>query len=443
MARCGKPPRRQASPREAGSREGRRISDEEGGGVLLAWGAMSAPCVPPAPGPRPRLAARIAGLRASLYARILARLESFQGELFPFHIGESHQLPDAAIREALGTVDDRAIHRYSHPQGLPPLREALAAHLRSTGMTHVEPSDVLVVHGATHGLSLACQAILDPGDEVLVLSPHWPLINGMIHTACAIPVEVPFTSGPGPQAAQGSVALLASRIGPKTRAVYLTSPNNPDGAVLGREELEGIARLCIEHDLYALVDEAYDRFLYADSPPRLAMLPGMAERTINVFSFSKSHRMAGLRVGYVVAPPAIREAMTKLANISIYNVPVLMQRAALAACGQEEAVRETVALARKGRELLCSALETVPGVRFQRPQGGAYVFVDLDGILGERDCAELLERCLDEGVVFSPGEAFGTGYERWARFCFTTMDADTLERGAHKLTSLLRQFSKR
>jgi aspartate/methionine/tyrosine aminotransferase len=399
------------------------------------------PSIPSAPGERPRLAARINGLHTSHDARLLARLEAFRGEIFPFHIGESHQLPEAPIRQALDVVDDHPIYHCSPPQGLPPLREAIAAHLRRSGLTHVTPEDILIVHGATHGLYLACQALLDPGDEVLVLSPHWPLINEMIHATCATPIEVPFTSGPEPQAALRSVERLASRIGPRTRAVYLTSPNNPDGAVLEREELAGIARLCVEHDLIALVNEAYDRFLYVKKPPRLGMLPGMAERTVHVFSFSKSHRMAGLRVGYVLAPSAIREAMTKLTRLSIYNVPVLMQRAALAACGQEESIREMVATARQGRDFLCAALESVPGVRLQRPQGGAYVFADLDELLGKHDCAELLDHCLDEGVVFSPGESFGAEYPRWARFCFTAMDTSTLERGAHLLTVLLRRFS--
>jgi aspartate/methionine/tyrosine aminotransferase len=389
---------------------------------------------------RPRLAARIAGLRPSLYARILGRIEAFDGEVFPFHIGESHQLPDVAIREALKSADDRAIHRYAHPQGCVPLREAIAEQCRRSGRPGVGRDDVLVVHGGTHGLSLACQAVLDPGDEVLVLSPHWPLINGMIRTACAVPVEVPFTSGLQHERGASPARVLTSRLTERTRAIYLTSPNNPDGAVLSAEQLAEVARVCLEHDLYAFADEAYERFLYVDRPPPLATLAGMAERTISIFTFSKTYRMAGLRVGYVVAPPDLREAMTRLANISVYNVSLLMQRAALAAIGCEASVEETVAQARRGRELLCAGLRSVPGVRFHVPEGGAYLFANLGELLGERDCYELLERCLDEGLVFAPGEGFGADYSRWARFCFTTMEEAKLERGTEKLASLLRAF---
>lgn len=397
-----------------------------------------APGTAPATPRRARLAERISGLKPSLYARIVRRIEAHEGEVFGFHIGESHLAPDAAVLEALHqSAHDRTIHRYASPQGLIPLRDAIAQDLGLRG-SPVHPNDVLVVHGATHGLSLACQAVLDPGDEVLVLSPHWPLINGMITTACAVPVEVPFTSAPDGSAPRPEV--LASFVTERTRAIYLTSPNNPDGAVLSAEQLDVIAGLCRAHDLYAFVDEAYERFLYVDRPPSLAQRQGMAERTIRIFTFSKTHRMAGLRVGYVVAPPDILGAMTRLSNLSVYNVSLLMQRAALAAMGADAAVSESVAEAARARDQLCAALSSVQGLRFRAPHGGAYVFADLDALLGDRDCEALLDCALDEGVVFSPGEGFGAAYARWARFCFTAMDAEKLARGSDRLAQVFARF---
>lgn len=396
----------------------------------------------PALVPKSRLAQRIAGLRPSLYARILGRLQSYTGEVYPFHIGETWLLPDPAIKAALADIDDRAVHHYGHPQGIPELREAIAARISGKGGAPIAADDVVITHGATHALNLACQAILDPGDEVLVLSPHWPLINGMIHTACAVPVEVPFTcrvreAGPGCLS-----DLLRPHLSPRTRAIYVTSPNNPDGVVLKAHELEQIARFCVEHDLYALVDEAYERFHFVDLPPPLASFPGMAERAIRVFTFSKSHRMAGLRVGFAIAAPDVRAAMVKLANISIYNVSLLMQRAALVALtGCEGTVTETSRAARDARDLFCDALSDVDGVSFPRPDGGAYVFADLSRILGDADCFELLDACLDEGIVFAPGIGFGAAYEKHARFCFTAMEPDRLWRGADRLASVIRRFN--
>jgi aspartate/methionine/tyrosine aminotransferase len=394
-----------------------------------------------APRRRGRLARRLSGMRPSLYARVLGRLQQYHGEVYPFHIGETYLIPDGAVKEALAAADDKAVHHYGHPQGIPELREEIAGHLSA----RTEPcgeEDIVITHGATHGLNLACQAILDPGDEVLVLSPHWPLINSMVHTVSAVPVEVPFTHRlrePDPSTPE---ELLAPHLTPRTRAVYVTSPNNPDGVVLRDEELASIARFCVDNDLYALVDEAYERFHYVTPPRPLASYPGMAERSIRIYTFSKSHRMAGLRVGWTVAPPDVKAAMVKLANISVYNVSLIVQKAALEALRRcEHTVAETVDAARESSETFCSILDELGMLTYARPEGGAYVFADLTGILGDGDCFELLDACLDEGVVFSPGAGFGWAYEKWARFCYTAMDPQRLSRGAERLADVLVRFT--
>ncbi len=396
---------------------------------------------PPAP-KRPRLAGRMLGLPPSLYTKILSRLQRHKGEVFPFHIGETHLLPVPEVMDALRQVDDAAVHHYGHPKGILELRSAIADHLQARGQPDVTPEDVVVTHGATHGLNLACQAILDPGDVMLVLSPHWPLINHMVHTACAVPVEVPFSTRLRHENVN-AYDILKENILPRVRAVYVTSPNNPDGVVLRNDELADIARFCTEHDLYALVDEAYDSFHFGKRYRKMSSFPGMAERTISVHTFSKSFRMAGLRVGYNVAPPDVRHAMTRLANISIYNVSLLTQRAALRALNDCIAsVEETVQSAKEAASYFCDQLDQVAEFQFLHPEGGAYVFANLTEILQGQDAFAFLGACLDVGIVFAPGAGFGKDYANYGRFCFTAMAPDHLERGATLLLETARKFQK-
>jgi len=401
--------------------------------------------VPSAFGSRPRVASRITGLAPSLYARIQAKIAAFKGEVYPFHIGESFLLPAVEVTDSLeSNVAASGIHHYGHPQGLLSLREEIALNLNRRHMPEVTAGDVIVTHGATHGLNLICQAILDPGDVMMVLSPHWPLLNSMVHTSSAVALEVPFFCQIRKSPSMSPYAILKQYLHPRTRAVYITSPNNPDGVVLSREELASIAKFCVEHDIYAIVDEAYDRFHFSTRHPAITTFEGMDSRTISVFTFSKSHRMAGLRVGYCVAPPDVRDAMIKLANISVYNVSLLTQMAALSAIRDTEAsVQESLEAARDGSKILCNALSAVPGIRFDKPEGGAYVFADLTAILKGRDCFDLLDECVDMGIVFAPGLGFGQAYGNWARFCFTTMEPEKLKRGADKLVEVLKEYQAR
>ncbi|MFZ9886598.1 MAG: pyridoxal phosphate-dependent aminotransferase [Myxococcota bacterium] len=391
----------------------------------------------------PRLATRTAGLRPSLYARLLRRLESYAGEVYPFHIGESWLLPDPSVKRALAELDEHSVHRYGHPQGLPVLRELIADQLTHAGPA-VSADNVVVTHGATHGLHLACQALLDPGDEVLVLSPHWPLINGMITAASAIPVEVPFTCRLRNEAlAPISIDdLIRPYLSSRTKAVYVTSPNNPDGVVLDERELAQLARVCVDHNLLALVDEAYDRFCFHHRPPPLTAFPGMEERAGRLFRLPKSHRLAGLRVGFASAPVPICDAMVRLANLSVYNVSLLVQRAALAALADgEESVQVSCAAAENGHRVLLDALHGIDGLVFRPAQGGAYLFVDLAAFLKGRTCAELLDEAVTRGVLFAPGVGFGSAYQSHARLCFTSMPPERMVRGVQRFKELLHHLA--
>jgi len=252
-------------------------------------------------------------------------------------------------------------------------------------------------------------------------------------------VEVPFTSRlyeePGVDVAQ----LIGEYVTPRTAAIYFTTPNNPDGKVLDRRVLAGIAEVAKSADLWVLADEVYEDYAFdGREHVSIASLPGMAERTLTVFSFSKSYGQAGLRVGYVVGPEGPMAALRKLSNHSIYNVPVAMQRAALVALREGSpfllAARAAYSSA---REAAVAALGRA-GLGFHAPEGGAYVFVDFGARVGEDGSAlPVLETLAEGGVLLAPGDAFGKDYARFARLCYTAMTPARLAAGLDRFVELL------
>ena len=248
-----------------------------------------------------RISRAARGLRVSIFARLSERFRSLPPDFVPMHIGDTWRLPPEEAR--LETLDwGRApdLYRYSHPSGLAPLLEALARKLRERNGIPATPDWLQVTHGATHALSCAARTLLDPGDEVLLLAPYWPLIPGVLSSMGAVPVEVPFSSRLLDRPDEDVEALLEAARTPRTRAVYFATPNNPDGHVLTRAHLEALGGFLRRHDLFGLADEVYEDTLYdGRTHVSLASLPGMAERTLSVYSFSKSYALAGARVGYV------------------------------------------------------------------------------------------------------------------------------------------------
>ena len=216
------------------------------------------------------------------------------GTLVPLHIGDTHRTPpaDALFGRAVGDDKDDALYRYGATAGLVELREAIATRARDlygipnvTGAQHVHLGS-----GGTHALFCAARAVLDAGDDVLVAAPYWPLSVGIFHACMARPVEVPLTSRLYEDPSLDAGALFAAAITPRTKALYLISPNNPDGKVLGRAcaARSRSLRVAIENDLWVFSDEVYADLTFDAPHVSVASLPGMAERTIVVQSLSKS-----------------------------------------------------------------------------------------------------------------------------------------------------------
>ena len=277
-------------------------------------------------------------------------------------------------------------------------------------------------------------------DDVLLASPYWPLAHGILSACGAHVVEAPFSARLYADPAQAAGSLFEAVLTPNTKALYLINPNNPDGKVMTRAHAESVARFAIRHDLWVIADEVYAHLTYDAPHVSLARLPGMAERTITAFSFSKSHALAGARVGAIVGPPDVIAAAKRMSVHSAFNVPVAMQRAALEAltAGDTwlEGARDDY---RKARDATLAALAKLP-VRVDRPEGATYVMIDFSDLLGSRKLTELLACAVARGVLLAPGEAFGAVASQSARLCFTSVPIARVALGVERLGQAIDDF---
>ena len=344
------------------------------------------------------------------------------------------------IVEALAEAARAGETHYPDARGSLPLREALVEKLGRENRIRCEPDDVVITVGGTHALFIAFQALLAPGDELLVLSPHW----------MAIPKLVAFIDGARYRSLPAYLELLERRwspadfaaalraaLTPQTRGVYLNSPHNPTGAVLDRNQLAALAEVAIERNLFVVSDEAYEHLLFDGAEHvSIASLPGMAERTVSVYTFSKSYSMTGWRVGYAVSPPALRAVMGPI--LSFYSThgvfPAVQAAARHAIVSPQDCVEEMRRAYQQRRDLLLRGLEGQSGIRVPEPRGAFYVFADVSRAMAGRDVWQLMTEWLEHGVAVLPGTAFGA-FDHWVRMSLATAP-DALERAARTLREL-------
>jgi aspartate/methionine/tyrosine aminotransferase len=382
------------------------------------------------------------GVFAELQRHIDAR--AAKGEkLIPLHIGDTCIPPPDASRAVLRAgVDDAEHWRYGPTGALADLKAAIATRLRAArGLSWVEAEKhVLVGAGGTHALGCLARAALEPGDEILLAAPYWPLAHGVFASAAAVPIEVPLMDRLYADPSLDPADVLREAITPKTRAIYFVSPNNPDGKVLSREQLEKIAALAEERDLWVFADEVYADIAFERPHVSFASLEGMDRRTVSLYSFSKSHALAGARVGYVVAPEPLVALARRVSVHTIFNVPLVMQQAALAALAAgDQWIKTARDRHRSARDAAANAARSA-GLRFHLAEGGTYLFVDLTEPLDGRPLADLLARAIDEGVMLAPGEAFGAAYARHARICYTSAPILDVLDGITRLRRAIESF---
>lgn len=347
------------------------------------------------------------------------------------HVGDTWMEPFAGARmEDLRERDFPGLHRYVDTRGIPALLDALVQKLRERNRVACERANLLVTAGATSGLSCAISALADPGEELLILAPFWPLIRGIARSHHATPVEVPFFDRVHTLA--DALRALDAKLSTQTVALYFSNPSNPTGCVLPGEWLEGIAAWARERDLWLLSDEVYEDYVY--SGEHVSMARFAPERTISAFSFSKAYGMAGNRVGYLVGPEGMIAEAHKVSVHSAYHAPTAAQLAGL------RALEGGAGWVANARSLYAHAgAQVAAALGLPAPAGGCFVFANAAHRLGERGLQGFLEECFAQGVVVAPGSSAGEAYATWVRLCFTVVPPDQAFEAARRLAQLLAQ----
>lgn len=383
----------------------------------------------------PSSAKHLDGVGFSDIVSIRNKIAQMRGEgktVYGFHAGEPDFETPQRIKDAMTDALRRNETLYAPSSGIKPLREAIARKLRISNLLEVTEEDVLITVGGMQGLAAALEATLDHDEEVLLFSPYWSPTGHLIRMVGARPVLAPVSD----LRRIGIAAVLERHLTPATRVIYYNTPSNPTGEVFDRRDAEQVAAFAIRHNLMVIADEAYEDLVYDEPHVSIASLPGMAERTITVFTLSKSYGMTGWRIGYVVAPKRYREALQKVVLYTTNGVSTPTQWAALAAFTIEpEFFEQKRALYRRRRDVLVSGLNEL-GLRTAVPRGTFYAFPRVDSISADsRQAAELLLE--NASVAAIPGAVFGPHGEGHLRFGYA-VPMEMIERGLESLRVYLR-----
>ena len=303
---------------------------------------------------------------------------------------------------------------YTSNAGLKELKQEICRYLRRKYDLYYEEGQVLVTVGGSEAIDLAMRAMLDPGDEVLLPEPCYVSYLPCAKLVHAKPVTIPLQEANEFQLTAEEVLAACTE---KTKMLVLPFPNNPTGAVLSRENLEAIAKVCIEKDIYVVSDEIYAELTYGQKHVSIGSLPGMAERTIVINGFSKAFAMTGWRLGYAAGPRAIIEQMIKIHQFAIMCAPTTSQYAAIEALrsGDDDVEHMTEAYNQRRRYLLHELRRM--GLECFEARGAFYVFPSIKkfGMSADEFCTRLL---MEQKVAVVPGTAFGDSGEGYIRISY-------------------------
>jgi aspartate aminotransferase len=333
-----------------------------------------------------------------------------------FEGGEPYMSTPEPVKAAMGAALVRNQTRYAPSSGIPELRQAILEKVRRRNGIPANEESPIVVNGGMHGLFAAFATLLDPGDEVLMLSPYWTPVLDLVTYHQATPVLVPTA----PARREGLAAALAKRTTPRAKVLYWNSPSNPTGDVFSRGEVEEVGAFARENGLTVVSDEAYEDLIYEGEPSvTMASLPGMYERTITVFTLSKSYSMTGWRLGYVIAPERYQSPIKTVVLYTTNGVSTPTQWAAVEALMRgTEFLADWKAGYRRRRDRLAAGLRAA-GFELETPRAALYLFPKVPSWL-PRNSREAARTLLDGAKIATvPGIVFGPEGEGHLRFSFS------------------------
>jgi aspartate/methionine/tyrosine aminotransferase len=369
--------------------------------------------------------------------REIANAGMHDADVLAFWFGEPDQVTPAFIRDAAVASLARGETFYSQNFGIPELRDAIAGYVSALHRP-TPAADVAVTASGMSALMLAVEALIAPGDRVVVVTPLWPNLVEIpkILSADVVCVPLRFASGGWTL----DVDRLLDALTPATRAVMINSPNNPTGWTIDAASQRAIFEHCARRGIWIVADDVYERLYFdgdAACAPSFLDIAGRDARVVSTNSFSKAWLMTGWRLGWIVAPPPLLPELGKLIEYNTSCSPVFVQRAgAVALRDGEPTVAATRERLRHARDRLVGALRALPGVDVAPPAGAMYAFFRIAGM---RDAMAFCRRLVDEAKLgLAPGSAFGPEGEGFVRWCFAATDA-RLDAGIARLAGFLRQ----
>jgi aspartate aminotransferase len=362
---------------------------------------------------------------------MFAKAVQMKGDLIHLELGMPAEDTPQHIKDAtIAALQAGHVH-YSDLQGIPELRDAIAEKLRRQNAMDITADEVIVTNGLTQASFAAFMAFLDAGDEALLLAPYYPQHIGKAELAGAKVTIAPLDAANGFAINR---TLLEPHITAATKVIALINPCNPTGRVYTRAELQIIADLAQEYDLLVLSDEVYEEITYDNAAHiSIASLPGMKERTISMFAFTKAYAMDGWRLGYIAADQSLIGPMMKITTNEVTHVNTFVQHGALAALTGDPAILQgMVDRDRERRDLVVSRLNQMPGVTCAPVEGTIYAFPDITATgLTAQDCADMLLAAT--GVVVEAGSFYGDAGEGHLRVCFGCADMDVLREAMDRM----------